>query len=125
MKTIEMICINCPRGCQLTVHKGSDGALQVSGNSCDRGIDYAHDELENPMRMVTTTVKTDSAKTPRVSVKSSSPIPVGEILPLMEKADIYTLKRACYCGEVLIAHVCGDIDLIATQEFTSEKRGNT
>ncbi len=118
MRPIEMICINCPLGCQLTVSRKADGALEVSGNNCVRGIEYAHTELENPLRRVTTTVNSGSMKVPRVSVKSSESVPVEEIFLIMERIEGFRLNRSCKCGDILIDHISGDIDLIATQDFT-------
>ena len=43
--TRNLTCIVCPRGCQLTVELGADGAvLSVTGNTCPRGKQYAIDE---------------------------------------------------------------------------------
>ena len=49
----ELICIICPRGCRLTAETGPDGKLEISGNSCPRGIEYARQELTAPMRVLT------------------------------------------------------------------------
>ena len=37
---MKLICIKCPRGCELEVE-----GKQVSGNMCPRGIDYAMEEI--------------------------------------------------------------------------------
>ena len=42
----ELTCIVCPRGCRLKI----DDDLNVTGNSCPRGAQYAKDELTNPKR---------------------------------------------------------------------------
>ena len=44
----ELTCIVCPRGCRLTI----DDNLNVTGNSCPRGAQYAKDEMTNPKRMI-------------------------------------------------------------------------
>ena len=52
----ELICIVCPRGCHLTV----DTELEkVTGNTCKRGEIYGLNEVKNPTRIVTSTVKID------------------------------------------------------------------
>ena len=48
----ELICIVCPRGCHLTIDENKN----VTGNSCPRGVQYAINEVTNPMRMLTSTV---------------------------------------------------------------------
>nr|MCR5492023.1 DUF1667 domain-containing protein [Bacilli bacterium] len=52
----ELTCIICPRGCHLKV----DDEMNVTGNSCPRGAAYAKQELTNPTRTITSTVKCDS-----------------------------------------------------------------
>ena len=40
----ELICISCPRGCLLKV-SGQGEALEITGNFCSKGIDYARKEI--------------------------------------------------------------------------------
>ena len=68
---MELICINCPRGCHLTVEKINDEVI-VKGNACARGITYGKNEVLNPLRTLTTTIKIDDDYLP---VITSSPIP--------------------------------------------------
>ena len=44
----EFTCIICPRGCLLKV----DDNMNVTGNTCPRGKDYAISELTNPVRTI-------------------------------------------------------------------------
>ena len=48
----EFICIECPKGCRLTI----DENLNVTGNTCLRGKQYAINEVTCPKRIVTSTV---------------------------------------------------------------------
>lgn len=52
----EMVCINCPKGCMLTVTKEEDGTITVTGNTCRRGEEYGRTELTSPKRIVTSTI---------------------------------------------------------------------
>ena len=47
METRELICIGCPLGCPLTVRLDGE-QLEISGNTCKRGEDYARKEVQNP-----------------------------------------------------------------------------
>ena len=49
----EMICINCPMGCRLTVDDADKANITVTGNTCPRGVTYAVNEVTAPKRMVT------------------------------------------------------------------------
>ena len=62
----ELICIVCPSGCHITV--GDDGT--VTGNTCKRGEAYARKEATHPTRVLTTTVRLESAVLRRLPVKT-------------------------------------------------------
>ena len=51
----EMVCITCPIGCHLTIRQDGE-EIEVSGNTCPRGKQYAIAEMTHPTRMLTTTV---------------------------------------------------------------------
>ena len=72
----EFTCIVCPKGCRIFV----DGDGNMKGAGCARGTLYVADELKNPMRMVTSTVKIKGAQLPRLPVKTSAPIPKAMML---------------------------------------------
>ena len=48
---MKMICINCPRGCELDVEKASDGIVTVTGNACPRGVLEIRDKGKNHRRV--------------------------------------------------------------------------
>ena len=75
MEKIEMICINCPLGCMLTVERDAEGGFKVSGNTCPRGEKYAVNELTHPVRTLTTTVAIATAKVSTSQLKRRSPFP--------------------------------------------------
>ena len=37
---MKLVCIRCPRGCNLNITKKSNGQIIVTGNSCPRGEEY-------------------------------------------------------------------------------------
>ena len=55
MEVRELICIGCPLGCPLTVRMEGE-QIEVSGNTCKRGEDYAKKEVLHPARTVTSSV---------------------------------------------------------------------
>ena len=64
----ELICILCPQGCHLLIDEDND--YKVTGNACPKGVTYGREELLNPVRVVTSTVRTTSDSIPRLSVKT-------------------------------------------------------
>ncbi len=114
MKTRELTCIVCPRGCGLTVTLGDGGeVLSVSGNACPRGKTYADAECTHPTRTVTSTVKCEGGGI--VSVKTSAPIPKECIFEVMEKINTTLAPHSTVIGDVVIANVLSlGVDIVAT-----------
>ena len=63
----DITCIVCPRGCRMTVNN-IDGQYIVEGNSCIRGSKYGIDEVTNPRRVITSTVRLNGSFKDRVSI---------------------------------------------------------
>ena len=82
---VSLTCINCPLGCEVTVHFLENGEMQVSGNSCPRGEIYAKKEVTAPERIVTSSVRVSGGERPVVSVKTKETIPKGKIFDVMEE----------------------------------------
>ncbi len=110
----ELTCICCPMGCRLSVETEGDEIISVSGNTCQRGHDYAISELTAPSRMVTTTVRTSEGVS--IPVKTKSPIPKEKIFECMDeikKAEVHTPVRT---GDIIIEGTAGtDIPVVATR----------
>ena len=54
---IELICIGCPLGCNLTVDMDGSEVVEVKGNTCKKGKEYINQELTNPKRNISSSVK--------------------------------------------------------------------
>jgi CxxC motif-containing protein len=112
----ELICIVCPRGCRLQVD--AENGYRVLGNQCPRGEVYGRDELRNPTRMITSTVRVNGALHPRCPVKTSSPIPKGLIFDAVKTLDGVTLCAPVKSGQVVVKNVCNTgVDFIATRDM--------
>lgn len=111
----NLICITCPRGCHLQVDE--ENGYAVTGNACPRGAVYGYNELTNPTRVVTSTVRTDSEETPRCPVKTDGAIPKGKMFEVMQLLDSIVLKTPSTHGEVVIPDVLGTgIDIITCKD---------
>ncbi len=112
VKTRDLTCIVCPRGCNLTVKFENKNVLSVEGNICPRGKKYAEDEVICPRRTVTTTVKCEDGGV--VAVKTRETIEKEEMLACMEKINSVVASLPVRIGDVIVSDVCGT-DIIATQ----------
>ncbi len=110
----DLICIVCPRGCELKI-EDSDGEPEVYGCFCSRGRDFALTEISSPERVVCSTVKTVFPGVPVLPVRVSSEIPKEKIFDLMKLINSHVVDKPLGCGDVVIADVLGlGVDLIAT-----------
>ena len=110
----QLICIICPRGCTLNATVGDE--IKVSGNACPKGEKYAIDELTNPLRTVTSTVRVKNLPFTMVSVKTTDPIPKGKMAEVMKKIRAAEVNAPVKIGDVIISDVFGT-DVIATKEI--------
>ncbi len=110
----ELICIVCPRGCHLTVDETQDYA--VSGNRCPRGAVYGHNELTNPTRVVTSTVRIEGALYPRLPVKTDRPVKKSAVFSVMEQINRVSVQAPVRIGTVLVRNIAGTgADLVAAK----------
>ena len=79
MENRTLTCISCPLGCDLEAEVVGD-TVTVTGNRCDKGVAYAKAEILNPQRVVTSNILVEGGICPLVSVKTSAPIRIGQIL---------------------------------------------
>ena len=111
---MKMICINCPKGCELDVEKSDSGTVIVTGNACPRGEEYGRSELVNPTRMVTGLVRVAGMRKP-LPVKTRTAIPKGKIDDVLFALHQTTVQLPVKIGDVIIPNVAETgIDVVAT-----------
>lgn len=111
MKKVNLTCIECPIGCNITVEIDGEKVLGVEGNACPRGKIYASNEVVCPVRVLTTTIKTQSGK--MLPVKSNKPIKKSDIFDAMSKINGVMVQTPIKIGEIVIANLYEGIDIIA------------
>lgn len=111
----KMTCISCPLGCQLEVEIGDN--IKVSGNKCKRGEEYAKNEITNPKRTITSTVKVLGGDRPLVSVKTDKEVPKGLIFEIMKEINKAEAVAPIEIGDVIIENVLGTgANVVATSK---------
>ncbi len=110
METREMICIMCPMGCNLKVTKDGN-KIEVTGNNCMRGVNFAKEELTAPKRIVTTSVKTSKGVK---ACKTNGGVPKDKIFDVVKEIEKLHLKSVKF-GDVIIKDVLGTgVDVVVT-----------
>ena len=108
----ELTCIVCPRGCRLKV----DDNMNVTGNACPRGEKYAINELTNPTRTITSSIRVTNRPYTLVSVKTSNAVPKDKMFDIMKEIDTLTVEAPTRIGQVVKSNISGlDCDIIITK----------
>ena len=107
MEKKEMICINCPLGCVLTVERKESGEVTVSGNTCPRGAEYGRTEATAPKRVLTSTVRIRGERGRVVPVKTAAPVPKEKIGACMEALKEAEVELPVQIGDVVMKDVAG------------------
>ena len=113
----ELTCIVCPIGCSLTAEIENGKVVSVTGNTCPKGKAYAESECVNPMRVVTTTVKTVNGEP--VPVKTDRAIPKDKIFEAMKLINKVRIQLPISVGDVIIEDVFGS-NIVAVKNVGGE-----
>ena len=116
MEVRELTCIGCPMGCALTVTLENGEVTSVSGNTCKIGENYGREEVLDPRRTITSTMKVEGGDSEVVSVKTKDAIPKGSMFDCMEEINAVKVKAPVAIGDVLIEDVAGTgVSVVATK----------
>ena len=110
----ELVCIVCPKGCRLRVDEEND--YRVTGNSCPRGAEYGYNEMKNPTRVLTSTVRLEGGLYRRCPVKTDRAVPKAKLLDIMQALNAVSVTSPVTAGQLILADVCGTgANVIATK----------
>lgn len=116
----NLTCIGCPLGCSIQVEMENGEIMNVSGNTCKRGDDYARKEVVHPTRIVTSTVCVEKGVIPMVSVKTETDIPKDKVMDIMKSIKAVKMKAPVHIGDVVLENAAGTgVRVIATKEVAS------
>ncbi|MGL5345775.1 MAG: DUF1667 domain-containing protein [Peptostreptococcaceae bacterium] len=111
----NITCIVCPMGCPLVVTK-IDNGYKVEGNTCKRGQKYGVDELTNPKRVITTTVKLKNSYLNLLPVKTEDSVPKGVIFQIMEELDKIEVMPPLNVGDIIVENILGTgVNIVSTK----------
>jgi CxxC motif-containing protein len=113
----EMICIVCPLSCRLQIEQDeAKNIMAITGNKCKRGEVYAHKELTNPTRLLTSTVIIHHALHQRLPIMTSSDIPKDRMFDVMKAIAHIEVEAPVQINQVILSNVCDlNVDIIASR----------
>lgn len=114
MSKTKITCINCPMGCPLEITIEND-IINIIGNKCNKGKEYAIREITNPTRIVTSTVRVNGGERPVVAVKTQNEIPKKLIFEVMKEINKVIINAPVNLGDIVIENVLNtSVNVIAT-----------
>lgn len=117
MPTIRLVCIECPKGCVLTVNIQGNKVVSVTGCGCPKGEMYALAEMESPARILTTTVLSEGLALKMIPVKTDRPIPKDKLFAAMKEIKKIKIRTPVYPGTIIAEKFLGlQVNLVATRE---------
>ena len=114
----EIICVTCPKGCTLKVKHEGTQVLEVLDSGCKRGKEYAIGELQDPRRMVASSVKVLNGFHPLVAVYTAQAFPKPLIAQLANTLRQVEVKAPVKINQVIIKNALGTgIDIVASRDM--------
>jgi CxxC motif-containing protein len=119
---VKVICITCPKGCTLDVTREGTTILKVEGGGCKRGSEYVTAEINDPRRMVATTVRVEGSLHPLLPVYTAKPFPKPRIKELLTQIRTIHLTAPVKMGQVVLADALGTgVDVIASRDMVKRE----
>ena len=113
----NITCIECPKGCVLVVEVEKGKVIKVAGNDCPKGEIYAASEIENPMRIFTSTVLAENLSLKMVPVRTDPAIPKAYLRKAAEEVKKIRLKEPLTCGSIIERNFLGSgANLLTTRD---------
>lgn len=125
MEKRKLVCVVCPRGCNIEVCLEDGKVSGVSGHTCRKGDEYARLECTNPARVLTATVRVDGGHIRMVPVKSDKPVPKPLIFECMKRINPVVLEAPVIIGDIVIENILGTgVNIVATSNIYGVKEND-
>ena len=117
-------CVICPVGCEIDVELQNGSVVSMKGNKCDKAKEFVLQELKEPMRVLTTTVRIKGAKWAMLPVRTDKPIPKRLFLHAIRELASIDLQAPVNMSDVIVRDIAGSgADIIATRNMKRESGG--
>jgi len=109
-------CVTCPVGCEVDVGLRDGRIVSVKGNKCDKVKEFVLQELKEPMRVLTTTVRIEGARWAMLPVRTDNPIPKRLFLQAIGELASIDLQAPVHISDVIKRDIAGSgANIVATR----------
>ena len=111
-------CVICPLGCEIDVELQGGNVVSMEGNKCQKGKEFVLQELEDPMRILTTTVPIKGAKWAMLPVRTDKAIPKRLLFKVIEQLADIELQAPVKMYDVILKNTAGTgANIVATRNM--------
>ena len=112
----KIICIECPKGCILSIDLQNDEIMSIRGNECPKGEEHVKSEIKSPLRLFTTAVLAQGLLLKMIPVKTDRPIPKDKLIRAIKEVKKIRLFNPVKIGDIIVENFLGlDVNLVATR----------
>jgi len=117
----HFVCVVCPIGCEIDVVHDGDKIVSLEGNKCEKAEEFVRQELIEPMRILTTTVRLGGARLPVIPVRTDKPVPKRLFPRIMKQLRTIELQAPVNMLDVVVNDVLRTgANVIATRTMLRE-----
>lgn len=118
IETKSLTCVACPKGCEITVEYEGDKIIDIKGNACPQGKNYAEEEMVAPTRILPTTIKVKKGVLDLCPVKTTKQISLEKMEKAMEVIGSKVIEAPIEMGDILIKNILDTgADIVATRDL--------
>ncbi len=122
----QFTCVICPIGCEIEVQLQDSDVVSIEGNKCAKGKEFVLQELQEPMRVLTTTIRIEGAKWAMLPVRTDKAIPKRLLFRAIKELQGIELNAPVQMSDVIITDIAGaDANIVATRNMKRENKGKS
>ena len=103
----HFVCVVCPIGCEIDVVHDGGKIISMEGNKCEKSAEFVTQELIEPMRILTTTVRIQGARWPVIPVRTEKAVPKRLFPRIMKQLRRIRLQAPVSMLDVVVKDVLG------------------
>jgi CxxC motif-containing protein len=117
----HFVCVVCPIGCEIDVVHDGGKIISMQGNKCEKSTEFVSQELIEPMRILTTTVRIEGSRWRVIPVRTDKAVPKRLFPQVMKRLRRITLQAPVNMLDVVARNVLRTgANIIATRTMPRE-----
>jgi CxxC motif-containing protein len=117
----HFVCVVCPVGCEIDVVHDGNKIISMEGNKCEKSEEFVSQELIEPMRILTTTVRIQGSRWPVIPVRTDEAVPKRLFPHIMRELRRIKLQAPVNMLDVVVSDVLRTgANIIATRTMPRE-----